>query len=183
MLLEVSIGEALDKFSILEIKFANIQDNEKHIEIQREIETLTNVHSFIHKYILLYKLLVYVNTTIWNLQDADIPDFQTIFRFNQQRFRIKNIINMSESGIREQKGYTTKQVRVEKNTSISMLLWLALNYDILHLDYLPTLKLPCMRYNTNVFVPASIPEQWELDMIEQIANECREISYPETTSL
>lgn len=44
MKIEVSIGEAIDKLSILEIKMKKISDENKKIEIQKEINVLSLIH-------------------------------------------------------------------------------------------------------------------------------------------
>ena len=40
MKVDVSLGEAIDKYSILEIKLKNITDQSKQLEIQKEIDAL-----------------------------------------------------------------------------------------------------------------------------------------------
>jgi hypothetical protein len=65
---EVSIGELVDKFSILEIKLDNITDNNKKIEVEKEYSILKEHcnHYIIHE-TYLYYLLKFVNYKIWNL--------------------------------------------------------------------------------------------------------------------
>ncbi len=43
MLIEISYGEALDRLSILEIKMSEIHDERKRAEIQKEIESLSEL--------------------------------------------------------------------------------------------------------------------------------------------
>jgi hypothetical protein len=43
MKVEISVGEAIDKLSILEIKYERINDEEKKIEIKKEIDSITRV--------------------------------------------------------------------------------------------------------------------------------------------
>jgi len=58
MLLEVSFGEAIDKYSILEIKRKNITDKYKLIEINKELEILHICKEYIEKQQFLYNLLI-----------------------------------------------------------------------------------------------------------------------------
>lgn len=116
MKVEVSIGEAIDKLSILEIKMKNIQDKVKQIEIQKEIDALNECHPYKIQYSFWYQLLVYVNSQIWVLTDKiqTIPISheysilsKTMFEYNQKRFRIKTWFNQTvNSHIREQKNHS-----------------------------------------------------------------------------
>lgn len=121
MRLEVSLGDALDKLSILEIKRSRITDPKKLEEIHKEIVALSTVPI---TNTLLYELLVEINTTIWDLTDkvkskteldieyAEIS--RSIFDNNQKRFRVKNMINYSDvSSLKEQKSYQPSQAVVE----------------------------------------------------------------------
>jgi hypothetical protein len=118
MLLEVSIGEAVDKYSILEIKKHKIQNIEKLKNVFTELNILHECKNYIVKYPFLYSLLVHVNTVIWDTTDqikelshvAEPELFAQlaykIFEYNQMRFRLKNNFNiLTSSNIREQKSY------------------------------------------------------------------------------
>jgi hypothetical protein len=118
MFVEVSIGEAIDKLTILELKNIKIQDEKKRIEIQKEINVLTKCQEYKIKYELYYHMLMSVNEKIWDLTDVVkniTPEhFQfaqiahQIFELNQKRFRIKNWFNLlTNSTIKEQKSYST----------------------------------------------------------------------------
>ena len=74
MKIEVSNGEMIDKYSILEIKWNKIQDEEKKIEIKKEMNEL-NLTQFHNTYFFsyYYKLLFYVNQKIWDLTDLVKP--------------------------------------------------------------------------------------------------------------
>ena len=50
MKVEVSVGEAIDKLSILHIKMKKIVDENKKIEIQKEIDCLQECDSYIKQY-------------------------------------------------------------------------------------------------------------------------------------
>jgi hypothetical protein len=120
-MLEVSLGDALDKLSILEIKRSRITDPRKLEEVHKEILALSTVPK---TNTLLYDLLVYINTTIWDLTDTvkskteiDIEYAEisrSIFDNNQKRFRVKNMINYSDAGsLKEQKSYQPSQAVLE----------------------------------------------------------------------
>lgn len=152
MILNISEGESLDRLTILEIKNNVIKDEQKKLEIDKELIMYSSIIPIKHKYIYLYKLLYFINKMIWDLTDivkkmhsrdkeyADIA-FQ-IFDLNQQRFRIKNIINHCEqSTIKEQKNYESQTVYIlldgiNINDDIYMrILYLYLLYDNVKLCY------------------------------------------------
>jgi hypothetical protein len=97
--LSVSIGEAIDKLSILDIKCKRITDPDKHVHCQREYELLhKELHPYIEKYPFYYKQLYTINDDIWIMQDEIRvhPDPQKcvdILDKNDMRFRIKDNIN------------------------------------------------------------------------------------------
>ena len=131
MILEVSVGESLDKLSILLIKLEKIQDETRRTEVQKEISALSPVEALRVKYAFYCDLLKYFNTVIWELTDdvkAGVEDAvfvekaKMIFDFNQKRFTIKNIINSEEdSDIKEQKSYTHTHVNVEVDTLVDVI--------------------------------------------------------------
>ena len=148
MKVEVSIGEVIDKFSILELKKNKIQDETKVQEIQKELDVLNVCNHYKNEYSFFYRLLMYVNGEIWTMTDTiktlnweDEPQIfskisNQIFEFNQKRFRIKNWFNlMVNSNIKEQKSYTTSQfgIIIENEevfyNKIPELLYLTLEYD------------------------------------------------------
>ena len=116
--LPVSIGEGLDKLSILNIKLFKIKNLEKKNEVQLEYDILHNNLSQIIKDIpILYKQLENINLIIWDLMD-DLRDCnfdnhitynilcKKCIDYNDIRFRIKNKINLTiNSVIKEQKSY------------------------------------------------------------------------------
>jgi len=105
------MGEIYDKLSILQLKLEYIQSEEKRKEIEREIKEFQSLTLPPE-----YDLLMYVNREIWRLTDiikSISPNnnmygkvaFDIIDR-NQQRFRIKNMINNHfEGSLKEQKSY------------------------------------------------------------------------------
>jgi hypothetical protein len=156
MLLEVSVGEALDKYSILEIKHRLIQDERKRADVNAELEALASLRELVAKHELLYSLLVHTNQRIWDLTDTmkalDVTDSnyagiaKQIFDKNQSRFRIKSMLNHStESGLKEQKSYSNSEVVLTvTNPQIAVpVLWhLSLLYDVVYIagEYTNILK-------------------------------------------
>ena len=115
MKLPVSLGEALDKLTILDIKLDKIDDQRKE-DVQREYDTLLQeleIYKVEYKY--LYSILKYINLDIWEMQDEfrestddqhKVKLCQQIIVDNDRRFRVKRKINeLSNSFLKEQKGY------------------------------------------------------------------------------
>ena len=68
MKIEVSIGEILDKISILEIKKNKIKDREKLKNINNEFNTLVESYpTYIDQ--LEYKDLLKINSLLWDIED------------------------------------------------------------------------------------------------------------------
>ena len=125
ILVEVSIGELLDKISILEIKQEKIKDNEKLKFIVEEHSILKdqlnrNVKSD-QKLTELFELLKKINTKLWVIEDdkrqcEKEKDFTNTFIklsrdvhfLNDDRAKIKlEINNYTGSKIKEIKEYTS----------------------------------------------------------------------------
>jgi hypothetical protein len=151
MIIEVSVGEAIDKLNILEIKLEKILDEMKKEEIRKEINALEKCKEFIFKYPDFYKWLTIVNTTIWELTDdikkMDVNDnnfaiiSNRIFEFNQKRFRIKSFFNnVTNSNIKEQKSYLNSGCAISVSSidtiydKISEINYLSLEYDYIIFD-------------------------------------------------
>ena len=114
--LPVSLGEAIDKLTILDIKCDKIQDNRRK-NVQNEYNILYDkLKDFIEKYNELYNSMKKINIIIWKQMD-DLRDNATFdenymklckecIDSNDIRFRIKNKINLiSNSLLKEEKGY------------------------------------------------------------------------------
>jgi hypothetical protein len=144
MLIEISIGEGLDRYSILEIKQKEITDEKKKVHITNELQTLSELITYKKTFQYYYELLLSINTQIWNhtntikSMNPDHTAFSTIshsiFELNQSRFRLKNIINqLSESHIQEQKSYGETQIEITLTDSdpinLDMVSKLSLQYD------------------------------------------------------
>ena len=111
--LPVSVGEAVDKLSILDIKYKRLQEDSKKVECQKEYnELLPLVKKYTEQFPFQYKVLKMINTDIWGMQDSfrKTPDYhvcQEIIKKNDMRFRVKDSINqLTNSELKEQKGYT-----------------------------------------------------------------------------
>lgn len=124
--LPISLGEAFDKLSILDIKYNKIIDERKNI-VKIEYELLFDkLNEHITKYNELYNSMKKVNLLLWDmmdiLRDGHINDDlylkickETIL-YNDIRFRIKNKINyMSNSFLKEQKGYKINRFIININ--------------------------------------------------------------------
>lgn len=117
--LPVSIGEALDKLTILDIKIQKIQDPVKRAHCQTEYDTLyLDLVPYIQSNAFSYARLRDINLAIWEMQDTirahpDPEKCVEILDKNDMRFRIKDIINhATQSYIREQKGYPSRRALV-----------------------------------------------------------------------
>ena len=120
---EISVGELLDKISILEIKQKNIKDEQKIKIISRELDSLNNsLKKNVHitdEIKSLYVDLKKINVKLWNIEDGKREcernsDFgekfiqlaRGVYIENDQRAKIKNKINkLSGSNISEVKSY------------------------------------------------------------------------------
>ena len=125
MKVEISIGELLDKISILEIKLLNIKDKEKSKNVYKELETLNPYfQDLLDEYGIeiknLYIKLSNINKTLWNIED-DIREKEKVEEFdeefvelarsvyitNDQRAAVKKEINLlTKSELVEEKSYS-----------------------------------------------------------------------------
>jgi hypothetical protein len=124
--LPVSIGEAIDKLTILDIKCEKITDNRK-LEVQKEYDILySKLQPFISSYNKLYLSMKKINSIIWDqmdvLRDGEISDDEysklcrKCIETNDVRFRIKNKINLiSKSKLKEQKSYNETCIFIKLN--------------------------------------------------------------------
>ena len=130
--LPVSLGEAIDKLTILDIKLDNIKDDRK-IDVKNEYDLLYDkLQYFIIKYNDLYMSMKKVNLIIWKqmdiLRDGDTTKetymkiCKECIEMNDIRFRIKNKINMiSKSSIKEQKGYKISRIIIKFDLENSLI--------------------------------------------------------------
>jgi len=116
--LPTSIGEAIDKLTILDIKLERISDANRKADVQREHDALlkhSELNNFVQTHADLYTTMKKANAIIWDMMDVLRTDISTeeylktckdCIEFNDIRFRIKARINQaSNSELREQKSY------------------------------------------------------------------------------
>lgn len=118
VLLPVSIGEGLDKLSILRIKQKYILDPQKQDAVTRELNAIyPKLEQFIGKVPQQFTLLEKVNETIWHLCDVarkkDMTTDQVVMKYNDARFRIKKKINiLCDSYLQEQKSFDGTSIKL-----------------------------------------------------------------------
>ena len=139
--LPVSLGEALDKLTILDIKCSKITDTERKAAAKKEYDVLYAIlKEFVTKYAWHYKILLEVNLAIWNQQDkfhgqaegAAKPTevelgqiCSVILDENDRRFRVKAKINhITSSTLREVKGYAKKKAFFYGHLGLGDMFWL-----------------------------------------------------------
>ena len=124
ILVEVSVGELLDKLSILEIKKLKIKDNKNLKFINDEYDILNNQFKnkikIDDKIIKLFNSLKYINGKLWDIENEKrlceknsdfgekfIKTSRDIHFLNDERGRVKlEINNYTGSKIKEIKEYT-----------------------------------------------------------------------------
>ena len=82
----VSLGELVDKISILHIKNKNIKDNEKLKLIREELELLNNTLNYHIKKIDIQEFLdslIQVNSELWVVED-EIRDCERVKKFDEK---------------------------------------------------------------------------------------------------
>jgi hypothetical protein len=127
--LPVSLGEAIDKLTILDIKLDNIKD-QRRIDVQKEYDILHDkLKDFLLKYNDLYQTMKKVNLLIWNMMDvlrdgnAGEEEYLKVCKecieYNDIRFRVKNKINyLSASSLKEQKSYKVNRLLIDISNEI-----------------------------------------------------------------
>ena len=126
ILAEISVGELYDKISILEIKKSKIRDNNKLLEIEKELNSLNStlkdhgLNKMQDTYVAkLIQDLTKVNLDLWEIEDGKrlaeknqkfderfIQLARNVYKKNDQRAKIKlNINKRLGSNIKEVKSY------------------------------------------------------------------------------
>ena len=135
LFLPVSIGEGLDKLTILDIKREKISD-ERRSDCEKEYTVLyEKLGEYCKKVAWHYQILKEVNLIIWNLQDRfhgkDISEIEAgkicseILKENDRRFRMKAKINhLFSSSLREQKGYAKHKAFFYGHLGLGDMFWL-----------------------------------------------------------
>jgi hypothetical protein len=118
----VSVGELIDKISILQIKKGKIKDETKLAKVEKELSELFKLATpFLAKDAIsvLYEDLIGINLQLWDVEDklrmlekqqSFEEDFislaRTVYYFNDERFNLKSKINiLLDSDIQEVKQY------------------------------------------------------------------------------
>jgi len=120
--IQVSVGELIDKLSILHVKKMKINNPEKLMCVNKEFELLYNFSSVYlnnDEISKLYHQLVDTNSKLWEIEDnlrvietektfdsKFVELSRSVYHTNDKRFRLKNEINeRTSSEIREVKEY------------------------------------------------------------------------------
>lgn len=117
----ISVGELIDKITILSIKAERITEPTKQANVINELVKLKEIQSELKLPNLgdLYKQLYFVNSELWFIEDSKRqcekdqnfgPDFiehaRNVYKKNDLRAKIKNEINkLVGSSIIEEKSY------------------------------------------------------------------------------
>ena len=121
ILAEISVGELLDKLTILEIKLEKISDKESLKIIEKEYQVLNKMDAVDkNQYKVLFDELKSTNRKLWDIENEKrlceknsdfgekfIQVSRDVHFMNDKRAKIKSKINqLSGSNIREVKEYT-----------------------------------------------------------------------------
>jgi hypothetical protein len=118
----ISVGELLDKLSILSIKKNRLTNPDKLFQVEKEFSflyALSTQFLTVKDYFNLYDDLVSINSKLWEIEDKlrvrekhknfdeeFIELARSVYYTNDERFELKNKINLlSNSEIQEQKSY------------------------------------------------------------------------------
>jgi hypothetical protein len=118
----VSVGELIDKLSILQVKKLKITNPERLKYVSEEFELLysqSEVYFQVNEIKSLYESVTEVNSALWDVEDKlrvfesekkfdeEFIDLaRKVYYTNDERFRLKNEINsITSSKIREVKDY------------------------------------------------------------------------------
>lgn len=192
--LPVSIGEGLDKLSILEIKTDKISDKRK----ENVIKEYNILHDKMNVYFLYpsiqkyYNMLKKTNLYIWNLMEIlrdgiEITDNkyleiskETIIG-NDVRFRIKSKINNAiKSYIKEEKGYKINRILIDISeydinleTFIKPLYYFLISYDEVYVvtKNVELLKQINLEFNNQISIVDDYPTKINFIKIYRITNE------------
>ena len=123
ILAEISAGELFDKITILEIKKEKISNNEKLVDVEKELSSLKDtVEKFIPNQSNISKHvndLKEINLKLWDIEDGKraaekekkfddkfIELARNVYKLNDERAKIKLAINTTlGSNIKEVKSY------------------------------------------------------------------------------
>lgn len=130
IVLEVSLGEALDKLSILDIKCDKIKDERRNDCLKEYNVLYDELKDYVEKFSYHYRILKEINLTIWNLQENIHNDmnltktYGEVLKENDRRFRVKKQINnLANSSLKEQKGYAKTKAFVYHHLGLGDHMW------------------------------------------------------------
>tara|TARA_R100000353_G_scaffold73732_1_gene56326 strand:+ start:6265 stop:6651 length:387 start_codon:yes stop_codon:yes gene_type:complete len=124
--IDVSVGELLDKISILKIKSYKIKDTAKLKHINYELDSLTNTALKLNVLdVELLEELSEINSSLWKIEDdlrelelkKDFSDTfiqlaRKVYITNDKRFKIKSKINDKYGSlVTEQKSYKNYNIK------------------------------------------------------------------------
>ena len=199
--LPVSLGEAIDKLTILDIKLDKITDDRKR-DVKIEYDLLYDkLKEFIIKYENLYDTMKKVNLLIWDMMDIlrdetiDEQQYLKICKectdYNDVRFRIKNKINcVSASLLKEQKSYkinrfliilsplkkgncVNREINSSDNIFVRIIKYLSFMYDeIWIVSDLPQDSLKeYFSYDTTILFTNNLPSDYKKKCIVDCEND------------
>lgn len=165
--LPVSIGEGLDKLSILDIKLDKSNDT-RRIHILNEYNLLNTIlKDYIETHKKLYNYIKKINLLIWDLMDIlrdnkDVNNYTELcikcIDYNDIRFRIKNKINLL-SEIKEQKCYNITKLYIFINDKIdnielffNYIEYYSFNYDEIHITSNNNKLIDYFKYDTTIII-------------------------------
>lgn len=165
--LPVSIGEGLDKLSILDIKLDKSNDT-RRIHILNEYNLLNTIlKDYIETHKKLYTYIKKINLLIWDLMDIlrdnkDVNNYTELcikcIDYNDIRFRIKNKINLL-SEIKEQKCYNITKLYIFINDKIdnielffNYIEYYSFIYDEIHITSNNNKLIDYFKYDTTIII-------------------------------
>ena len=109
MQIEVSIGEIVDKLSILQIKLENITDEEKLVNIKKEFDYLNDI-VFKDLKIQLndYNRLLNINKQLWVIED-DVRDKERAKRFDIKFIELARSVYVTN----DERSYIKKEINIK----------------------------------------------------------------------
>lgn len=113
MKIEVSVGEVLDKISILAIKLERIKDVNKLKNIKKEVNYLTSLPEVTEEMLSdeLYSKLCSTNLLLWVIED-DIREFERFGEFNDLFIQLARDVYFTN----DQRSEIKKQINIKYNS-------------------------------------------------------------------
>ena len=151
-----SLGEALDKLTILDIKVEKISDTRKADCIKEYNILYDSLKQYVIQYSYHYRILKEINLSIWNLQEHIHKDinlthtYGEVLKENDRRFRVKAKLNhIASSSLKEQKGYAKKRAFIYTHLGLGDHFWMNGSIRYLSTCY-DTVYVVCKEANVKV---------------------------------